>query len=94
MVTKLKIFIENDKKTCAIYSISHSNLCHISFQLDANHAVICVKLHCNLHQVDVQIRVKLHCNLRQVTWLSASECERDRMRMAGEGNMGREAFPL
>ena len=51
MVAKLKIFIENDKKTHAIYSISNSNLSHISFQLDANHAVICVRLHCNLHQV-------------------------------------------
>ena len=47
MVAKLKIFIENDKKTCAIYSISHSNLYHISFQLDANHAVISVRLACN-----------------------------------------------
>ena len=79
MVAKLKIFIENDKKTRAIYSISHSNLCHISFQLDANHAVICVRL---------------HCNLRQVTWLSASECERDRMQMVGKGNMSRDVFPL
>ena len=55
MVAKLKIFIENDKKTRAIYSISHSNLCHISFQLDANHAVICVRLHCNLRQVRMQL---------------------------------------
>ena len=55
MVAKLKIFIENDKKTHATCSISHSNLCHISFQLDANHAVICVRLHCNLRQNSMQL---------------------------------------
>ena len=86
MVAKLKIFIENDKKTCAIYSISHSNLCHLSFQLDANHAVICIRL---------------HCNLRQVAWLSASSNLAFSVRMqegldadGREGNMGRDAFPL
>ena len=78
MVAKLKIFIENDKKTCAIYSISHSNLYHISFQLDANHAVI---------------YVRLHCNLPQVTRLSASEYEMDRMRMAGEATWEGMPFP-